>query len=100
MRLQQPVHRCFREEVALFVGEAHRKLALAQLRLAQRQIDDLGPDCVGDPVPDAIWLRAMIGKCLDPACEIAIIPAVERGAGNAELVQCAPRRQMRGLDQP
>ena len=94
LRLQQPIHRRFRDEVALLVGEAHRQLARAQFRLAQRQFDDLGPDRLGDPVPDAIGPRAVIGERLDPAGAIAIIPAVERGARDAERRQRAPRRQM------
>src|SRR5690606_35767190 len=80
--------------------EAHRQLARAQLRFAQRQLDDLGPDWVRNPVPDTIRPRAMIGQSLDPTGETAIVPAIERGARDAELVKGSPCRQMRGLDRP
>ena len=46
--------------------EAHRQLAWAEFGLAQRQLDDLGLDRLGDPVPDAVGPRAVIGERLDP----------------------------------
>src|SRR3954449_5875552 len=42
----------------------------------------------------------MIFQGVRPARSVEIIPVVKRGPGNAELVQRAPDRQMRLLDQP
>src|SRR5215470_17568044 len=42
----------------------------------------------------------MIGQGFNATLAVAIIPAVERGARDAELVQRAFGRQMRLLDQP
>src|SRR6478735_4781113 len=41
----------------------------------------------------------MVSQRLRSAVTIAIVPSVKRGAGNAELVQCALGWQMRLLDQ-
>ena len=58
------------------------------------------PDAVGDAVPDA--RRAGIAGPRAPQARqsIAIIPAVERRPGDAELLQGSACRQVGVLDQP
>src|SRR6202140_4195816 len=99
MPLQQPIDRSLRDKVLLLVGEAHSQLSRRQLRNLQRQSDDLAADIIGDAIPDTIWSGTAVAQRLGPALSVSVIPAVERGAGDAELVQCALGRQMRLLDQ-
>ena len=96
--LQQAVNRGFRHEVALPIGEAHGQFPGAQLRLFQRQLDDLVVDARRDAVPHPARRRWPIFQRLRPAFEVAIIPAVECPTRDAELVQRALGRQVRLLD--
>jgi hypothetical protein len=98
--LEQPVNRGFRHEVALLVGEVHGQFPGAQLRLFQRQLDDLVVDISRDAVPHPARRRWPIFQRLRPAFKVAVIPAVECPAGDAELVQRALGRQVRLLDDP
>ena len=89
MRLQQPVDRSFGYKILPFVGEAHGQLSRRQLREFQRQIDDLVANVLRDTVPDTIRSGTVVIQRLRPTRTVAVIPAVERGARDAELVQCA-----------
>src|SRR5690606_27164177 len=70
-----------------------------QLRLVQRQIDDLVPHLIRDAVPNPVRPGPAIFQRIDATGKEAIIPAIEGRARNAELLQRAPRRQVRVLDQ-
>jgi transposase InsO family protein len=65
----------------------------------QRQVDDLPADVVRNAIPDAIRSRAMVGQRLRPSSPIAVVPTIECGAWDSELVQRALGRQMRLLHQ-
>jgi len=100
MGLEQPVNRGLGHEVALLVGEAHGQLPGAQLRLFQRQLDDLVVDVGRDAVPHPARGRGAIFQRLRPALEVVVVPAVECPTRDAELVQRALGRQVRLLDGP
>ena len=91
--LEQLVNRGFRHEVALFVGEAHGQFAGAEVGRLQRHLDDLVLDVVADAVPHPARRRRFILQCFRPAFEVAVVPAVEGPAGDAELIQRALGRQ-------
>src|SRR4051812_18869022 len=99
MRLEQAVDRSLRHKVLSLVGESPRQLARRQLRLLQSQIDDLAPDLFGDAVPDAPRPGRTVAQSLRPAGSVKIVPAVERGRWNAELLQRPANRQVGLLDQ-
>ena len=98
VRLEQAVDRRLRHKIPSFISEPHRQFARAQLGLFQRQFDDLVVDGIGDAVPHPAWRRGPILQCLRPTFEIAVIPAVERPAGNTQLIKGLFCRQMRLLD--
>src|SRR6201996_992775 len=50
-------------------------------------------------IPDSVWSRPIIGQRVKASIAVAIIPAIECGAWDAEFVQCALGRKMRLLDQ-
>ena len=95
MRLQQPIDRSLGDKILSLVGEAHRQLPRRQLRELQRQIDDLAADVVRDAIPDTVRSGTVVSQRLRATSTISIIPAIERGAGDAEFVQGALGRQMR-----
>jgi hypothetical protein len=94
MGLQQPIDRSLGDKVLSLIGEAHRQLARRQLRKFQRQFDDLVSHIVRDAIPDAIRSRAMVGQRLNAALPVTVVPAIECGSRDAELVQRAPGGQM------
>src|SRR5437763_1949946 len=65
----------------------------------QRQVDDLGPDLLGNAVPDAPRPGRTVAQSLRPAGSVKIVPAVKRGPWNAELLQGSANRQVGLLDQ-
>src|SRR5690606_5662239 len=65
-----------------------------------RQLDDLVTHLIGDAVPDPLRPGFAIFQRIDAAGKEAVIPAIEGRARYAEFLQCAPRRQVRVLDQP
>ena len=97
--LEQAVDGRFRDEVALRVGERHCKFAWRQLRLIQGQLYDLAADIVRDTVPHPAGTAIAIFKTGLVKGSIAIVPAIECGRRNTQLVQAAPDRQMGALDQ-
>ncbi len=88
LRLEQPVDRGFRDEVAAFIGEGDRQLARRQLWLIEGKVDDLLADVIGDTVPDPFRPWPTILECVHTAGQETVVPAMESGAGNAELLQC------------
>ena len=98
MRLEQAVHRGFRDEVLPLVGEAHGQLARRQLRLIQGQLDDLAANLVGDAVPDPLGLGLAILQSLWAAGLVEIVPALEGGSREAEHLQRSTNGQMGLLD--
>src|SRR5215211_1570893 len=52
-----------------------------------------------DPVPDTIRSGTVVTQRLRSTPTVAVIPAVERGARDADLVQCTLSGQMRLLNQ-
>ena len=92
MDLENPIDRGFRDEVALSVREPDSQLAGTQFRFLQGQFDDLLTDCIGDSVPHpARACRAVFEPDFTEGL-IQIVPAVERGLRDAELVQRPPDR--------
>src|SRR5690606_36393068 len=73
-------------------------LARRELRLIECPLDDPIADLVGDAVPDALRAWPAVLERVEAARRIAIEPSVEGRLGNADLVEGAPDRQMRGLD--
>ena len=71
-----------------------------QIRLVQRQLYDPVSHLIGDTVPDLARPRAAVLQGLRSAGPIAVVPAIKRGAGNAQLRQRALGRQMGSLNQP
>src|SRR5690554_4969357 len=55
---------------------------------------------MGNTVPDPLRLRLAVVQRLDATDQEAVIPAIEGGARNAELLKRPPCRQVRLLDQP
>ena len=100
MGLQQAVNCGFRHEVALLVSEADRQFAGAELAVIQCHLDDLVLDVLSDAVPHPARRRRSIRERLQATIEVAVIPAVKRPAGNAELIQRPLGRQVRLLDDP
>jgi len=92
--LQQPVDRGFRNEVSPFVGEPDGHFPRREFAILQRQFDDLVMDVRGDTVPDPAWRRWAVLQRLGTAADIAVIPAAEGPAGNAQLLQRPLGRQM------
>src|SRR5829696_10191681 len=60
---------------------------------------DLAPDLLGDAVPDAPRPGRTVAQSLRPAGSVKIVPAVERGPWDAELLQGSANRQVGLLDQ-
>src|SRR5690606_13541147 len=85
--------------VALRVGEGDRQFPWRQFRLVQRQLDDPITHLIGNTVPDPVRPWPAVFERIDAAGKEAIIPAIKGRARNAELLQRAPRRQVRVLDQ-
>src|SRR6478752_496860 len=93
------IDRRLRDKIPVLVGEAHGQFARRQLRMLQRQVDDLTSDIVRDAIPDPVWPRPMVSQRLDRTFTVAVVPAIECSPRDAELVQRALGRQMRLLDQ-
>jgi len=89
MGLEQPVDRRFRDEVAPGVGEGDGQFARRQVRLLKCKFDDLIAHLPRNAVPDPCGLGFAIFQRIDAAIEISVIPAMEGGTRNAELVQRA-----------
>ena len=75
---------------SLRVSEPHSQLAWCEFRFIERKVHDLVPNFVRDTVPYAAWLGRLILQGIHTASLTQIIPAVEGGSGNAQLVQCPP----------
>ena len=100
MGLQRAIHCGFRHKVAFLIRERHGQLARRQLRLFQGEVDNLALHLVRNTVPDVLWLGRLILQPSLTALQIPVVPAIERGAGNAQLGQRQACRQMALLDQP
>src|SRR5690606_21063885 len=68
--------------------------------LLQRQLDDLVMDLRRDTVPYPARSRRPILQRFGTTIEIAVIPTAEGPARDAQLLQCAPGRQVRLIDEP
>src|SRR5690606_26330420 len=66
----------------------------------QRHVDDLLLDIVADAVPHPARGRWPILQRLRAAFEIAVVPAIEGPARDAQLLQRAPGREVRLFDDP
>ena len=67
LRFEQAIDRGLRDEVPGLVREAHGQLAGRQLRLVQRQSDDLALDLFGNAVPHATRPGRAVDESLRPA---------------------------------
>ena len=76
------------------VSETHSQFARREFRHFQRQINDAPLDCIGDAVPDAIRPGWFVGQRLWPAGKVAIIPAIEGLARDAEVGEAAALGQV------
>src|SRR5262245_66256966 len=81
------------------MGEAHRQFAWAEFGQGERQVDDLVPDHLGYPVPDAIGPGAPVTERLRAAVPVAVVPSIKGRPRDAELVERPACRQVGGLDQ-
>ena len=63
------------------------------------QVHDLAADIVGDAVPDPAGTTGTVFKAGFAEGPVAIVPPVECGRRNAQLVQGAPDRQVGAFDQ-
>ena len=99
MGLEQAVDGRFRDEVALGIGKRHRQFPRRQLRLIEGQVHGLAADIVGDAVPDPAGTTGTVFKAGFAEGPVAIVPPVECGRRNAQLVQGAPDRQVGAFDQ-
>src|SRR3954454_4234305 len=100
VRFQQSIDRGLRDEVLFLIGEAHRQFAWAEFGQGERQVDDLVPDRLGYPVPDAIGPGAPVTERLRAAVPVAVVPSIKGRPRDAELLERPACRQMGGLDQP
>src|SRR5271170_1565228 len=99
VRLEQSIHRGFRDKIAFGIGEACGEFARRQLRHVQSHRDDAFAHLVGDAIPDPIRLRRFVFECLRPAGLEARIPSVECRGQDADCLQRPSRRQVGLLDQ-
>src|SRR3546814_4863830 len=72
----------------------------SQVGCIQRHVDDLLLDIIADAVPHPPRGRWPILQRLRPALEVAVVPALEGPARDAQLLQRALGRQVRLLDDP
>jgi hypothetical protein len=100
VRLQEPVNRGFRDEVALLVDERDGQLSRRQLRLFERELKHRLSNRSREFVPHPPRRRRAILEAFSVTGSIAIVPAIEGGPWDPELGQGAPYRQRRLLDQP
>src|SRR4051794_6163922 len=100
VRFQQSIDRGLRDEVLFLIGEAHRQFAWAEFGQGERQVDDLVPDRLGYPVPDAIGPGAPVTERLRAAVPVAVVPSIKGRPRDAELLERPACRQVGGFDQP
>jgi hypothetical protein len=94
---QQAVRGGFRGEVALLIREAHRQLSGREFWLIERQLEDLLPHLIRDAVPDPTGPRRAVLQGVPSAGLEQIVPPVEGGSWEAELLQGAADRQIRRM---
>jgi hypothetical protein len=84
----------------LLVNERRGQFARGQLRLFERELKQRLSHRSGQLVPQPRRRRRAILEAFVMAGSIAIVPAIEGGAWDAQLDQRAPHRERRLLDQP
>ena len=90
MGLQQAANRRFQYEVALLVGEPYGQLPGRQLRLIQRQFDDVVMDISQDAVPHPAPCQWSILQRFRAALELAGRPWLPRPLPPTPLPLCKP----------